>query len=299
MLGLARELFAQQRVLGGHAHGARVQVALAHHDAPQGDEWRCREAELLGPEECSDHHVAPVLQLAVGLELHPGPEVVQHQGLLRFGDPELPGQPRALHPGPGRGPGAAVVAADGHVVGLGLGHARGHHADPNLRHQLHRYLSLGLGVLQVVDQLRQVLNRVNVVVRRGADQPDTRGGASAFANIVGDFEPWELTPLPRLGPLGHFDLDLVRVGQVVGGHTEPPAGHLLDRRSPVVQEPHRVLASLTRVALGTEPVHGHCQGLVGFLRNGAQAHGPGHESLDDLLHGLHLVEGHGLGGVNV
>ena len=62
--------------------------------------------------------------------------------------------------------GAAVKAGDGDVVGVRLGHAGGNGADSDLGDQLDADIRLRVGVLQVVNQLRQVLDRVDVMVRR-------------------------------------------------------------------------------------------------------------------------------------
>ena len=68
VLGRAREARAEHRVLRRDADGARVEVALAHHDAAARDERRGGEAELLGAEERGERDVAPGLELAVDLE---------------------------------------------------------------------------------------------------------------------------------------------------------------------------------------------------------------------------------------
>ena len=60
--------------------------------------------------------------------------------------------------GKGRGPCAALVARNGHVVGARLGDAGGDRTDPDFRHQLHGDAGHGIDVLQVVDELGQVLN---------------------------------------------------------------------------------------------------------------------------------------------
>ena len=78
VLGLARELFPELRVLGRNPDGARVEVALAHHDAPERDKGGGRKAKLFGPEERGHHHVAAVLELPVRLQPHAAPQVVQH-----------------------------------------------------------------------------------------------------------------------------------------------------------------------------------------------------------------------------
>jgi hypothetical protein len=67
VLGLAGEALAQLRVLGGDAHRAGVQMALAHHDAARDDQRRGGEAELVGAEQRADDHVAAGAHAAVGL----------------------------------------------------------------------------------------------------------------------------------------------------------------------------------------------------------------------------------------
>ena len=123
MLGLARELGAQHRVLRGHAHRAGVQVALAHHDAALGHQRRGGEAELVGAQQRTDHDVAAGLHLAVGLHADAAAQAVEHQGLLRLGQAQLPGRAGVLDAAPGRRARAAVMAGDHHMVGLALGHA--------------------------------------------------------------------------------------------------------------------------------------------------------------------------------
>ena len=65
-----------------------------------------------------------------------------------------------------RGAGAAAVSADQDDVGMGLGHARRDGAHPNFCHKLDADARVVVGVFQIMDQLRQVLDGINVVVRR-------------------------------------------------------------------------------------------------------------------------------------
>ena len=51
------------------------------------------------------------------------------------------------------------------VIRFGFRHTRRNGADANFRDQLHADAGDWIHVLQVVDQLRQIFNRVNVVVR--------------------------------------------------------------------------------------------------------------------------------------
>ena len=179
---------------------AGVEVADPHHDAARHDQRRGGEAELLGAEQGGDHHVAPGLHLAVGLHDDPVAQAVEQQRLLGLGQAELPRRAGVLERVERRGAGAAVVAGDEHDVGLGLRHAGGHGADADLGHQLHVHAGRRVGVLEVVDELLEVLDRVDVVVRRREMRP-TPGVECRVLAIHGyTFEPGSWPPSPGLAP---------------------------------------------------------------------------------------------------
>ena len=295
-LRLAVEPLAQLRVLGGHPDRAGVQVADPHHDAARHDQRRAREAELLGAEQRGDDHVPAGLELAVGLDHDPVPQPGPEQGLLGFGQAQLPGRARVLEAGQRGRTGAAVVPGDQHHVGVRLGHPGRDGADPHLGDQLDVYPGLRVGVLEVVDQLGQVFDGVDVVVRRRRDEADPRGGVPGLGDPRVHLVPGQLAALPRLGPLGHLDLQVVGVDQVLAGHPEPAAGHLLDRGAAQVpvgvrHEAFRVLAALAGVGPAAQPVHGDGQGLVRLGRDRTVGHRAGGEPAHDLGDRFHFVDG--------
>src|SRR5262249_45365474 len=143
-----------------------------------------------------------------------------------------------------------------------------HGTDPDLGDQLHVYPRGRVDVLQVVDQLGQVLDRVDVVVRRRRDQPDPRGGVPGLGDPRPDLVAGQLTALAGLGPLRHLDLQIVGVDQVFAGDAEPAGRDLLDGAAPErVVEPVDVLAAFAGVGLAAEPVHRDGQGLVRLDRD--------------------------------
>jgi IS5 family transposase len=123
--------------------------------------------------------------------------------------------PAGLDRGQRRGAGAAVVARDQHVVGVRLRHARRDRADADLGHELHADPRARVAAAQVVDQLLEVLDRVDVVVRRRRDQADARRREADRADVLSTLWPGQLAALAGLGALGHLDLQLVGVDEVV------------------------------------------------------------------------------------
>ena len=217
--------------------------------------------------------------------------------LLGLGEAEFPGDAGVLQGGQGAGAGAAVVAGDEDDIAVGLGDAGGHGAEADLGHELHADPRPGVGVLEVVDELGEVFDRVDVVVRRRADEGDSGGGEADLGDPGPDLVAGQLPPLAGLGPLGHLDLDLVGIDQIVAGDAEAAGGDLLDRAALAVAVGHRretlgVLAPLAGVAAAAEAVHGDGEGLVGLGADGAVGHGAGGEALDDGLDRLDLVDRH-------
>ena len=126
------------------------------------------------------------------------------------------------------GAGAAVVAADQHHVGFAFGHAGGHRADADFGHQLDADARVAVGVFQIVDQLRQIFDRIDIVMRRRRDQTHARRAVANAGDFLVDLVAGQLAAFARLGALGHFDLQFLGADQVFAGHAEAAAGHLLD-----------------------------------------------------------------------
>ena len=228
MLGRSGELLAQLRILRRDSDRTGVQMTLAHHDAAFDDERCRREAEFVGPQHRADDHVAAGLHLAVDLHGDPAAQAVQHQCLLRFGESQLPRSPSVLDRRFGRRAGAAIVTCDRHMVRLGLGHAGGDRADADFGNQFHADRRQRIRVLQVVNQLREVFDRVDVVMRRRRDQPDSGNREAESRDVFRNFVAGQLAAFAGLGTLCHLDLQLVGVDEVLGGHTEAGGGDLLD-----------------------------------------------------------------------
>ena len=90
MLRQAAEALAEHRVLRRDADRAGVEMALAHHDAAGRDQGRGREAELVGSEQCADDDITPGAQTPIDLQRHAAAQAIEHQGLVRFGEADLP-----------------------------------------------------------------------------------------------------------------------------------------------------------------------------------------------------------------
>ena len=179
---------------------------------------------------------------------------------------------------------------------MGLADPGSHRPHPDLGDQLHAHPRLRVGVLQVVDELGQVLDRVDVVVRRRRDELDTRRGMPHLGDPRVDLVAGELPALARFRPLRHLDLKLLGVDQILAGDAEAAGRHLFHGAPPpvsvrITDKARGVLAAFARIAPTAQPVHRDGQRLVRLLADRAVGHGPGGETLDDALDRLDLLDG--------
>src|SRR4029077_6188468 len=109
----------------------------------------------------------------------------------------------------GRCAGAAIVAADQDVIGPRLGDPGGDGADAGLGDELDSDARPRVDGLEVVDELRQVLYRIDVVVRRRRDELHPRLRVPQARDEARDLEPGKLAAFARLGSLCDLDLQLI------------------------------------------------------------------------------------------
>ena len=237
VLRLAGEPLPQFRLLRGDADRAGAQVALPHQQAAQRDQGRGAEAEAFGAEQGADDHVAAGLHLAVDLDDDPVAQAVEDQRLLGFGQAEFPGRAGVLDRAKGLAPVPPSWPLMSTSSALPLATPAATVPTPTSETSFTETITPGIGALQVVDQLGQVFDGIDVVVRRRRNQRHAGRGVPQPGDLLGHLVGRQLPALARLGPLGHLDLQDLGVGQVLDGHAEPGAGHLLD-------------AAVERVAVG-------------------------------------------------
>ena len=194
----------------------------------------------------------------------------------------------------GRCAGAAVKAGNQDDLRACLGNACGDCADPGLADQLDIDSGLAVGALQIVNQLGQILNGIDIVVRRGRDKAHTSGGVAGLSDPGVDLAAGQLAALAGLRTLGHLDLDLAGGDEILAGHAEAGGRYLLDGGVALGTEAVLGLAALAGVGFAAQAVHGDGHAFVGFLRQCTVAHGGGLEALHDGIDALDLVQGHAL-----
>ena len=138
----------------------------AHHHAAHHHQRRGRETVFFGTEHGGDDAVAAGLQLTIDLHHDAIAQLVRDQHLLGFRQAQLPRHTGVLERGQRRRAGATVIARDQDHVGMSLGDTGRNRADADFGDQLDVHARQRIRVLQIVDELREILDRIDVVMRR-------------------------------------------------------------------------------------------------------------------------------------
>ena len=126
-----------------------------------------------------------------------------------------------------RGTGAAVVARERDDVGSRLGDADRDDADVRHDRDLHRDARARIHRLELVDDLREIFDRIDVVVVRGRDEVDARLRVPRERYLLRDLAGRQVTALARLRALPDLDLEVVRRVREQRGHAKPAGRDLL------------------------------------------------------------------------
>ena len=122
-----------------------------------------------------------------------------------------------LHRADWRGSGTTFVAGNLDDVSVSLGDTACNGTDAYLGDELDGDLGLWVDLVEVEDQLTQILDGVDIVMRRWGDQGYTWLTVSHSGDVLADFGSWQLSTFAGLGSLGDLDFDLPGIVEVLGG----------------------------------------------------------------------------------
>ena len=148
-----------------------------------------------------------------------------------------------------RGACAAHAAGDQDDVCLGFGDTGGHCADARLRHELHTHPRVRIDLLQIIDQLRKVFDRIDVMVRRRRNERHARRGVAQLRDQLCHLETRQLAAFPGLGALGDLDFYLAAFIEILSSDTKSARGNLLDGGVHIVAVRQRPVAGAVFPAL--------------------------------------------------
>ena len=293
LVRIASELGTQVFILRTHANRAGVRLTLTDHNATHRNQGSGADAIFLSTHHRSHHNVTARAQTSIGAQSNPVTQLVHRQNLMRLGQAHFPRQ-ASIFDRRGRGrTGTAIMTRNQDHVSLGLGHTSSNRANTRRRHQLDSHLTARVDLLKIIDQLRQILDGIDVVMGRRRNQRHTLGRMAQTGNQVGDLHAGQLSTLTGLGALRNLDFQLFTLVQILGSHTKPARGDLLDLRRRIIaigfgHKVGRVFTALTRIRLGTNAVHRDVQGLVGLRRQSTKRHSGRHKPLPNGCDRFHL-----------
>src|SRR5262249_17626905 len=164
--GLALKTRAKRFALCGDAHRASVQMALPGHHASDGQQRGRAKAEFVSSQNRCEHDIARKLQASVHAEREARTEASANQSVMCFAQTDFPRQTCVFDRREWGRTRAAVVSTDGNYVSSSFRNSCRNDAYARSGNKLHANPRPRVHRAQIVNQLRQVFDAVNVMMRR-------------------------------------------------------------------------------------------------------------------------------------
>src|SRR3984893_6530900 len=149
-------------------------MALPRHDAANRQQRSGPKSKFVSAQNGRQNNIACKFQASVHAERETRTEASANQSVMCFAQPNFPRQTRILDRRKWRRSGSTVVAADGDDVGASLRNTRGNNSYSRAGHQLHADSRVGIYRPQIMNQLRQVFDTVNIMMRWRRNQRRSR-----------------------------------------------------------------------------------------------------------------------------
>ena len=120
-----------------------------------------------------------------------------------------------------------VITADD--VRATFGYTCSNRANADFGYELHVDACTRVRILQIMDKLSQILDRINIMMRRRRDQANAWRRSANLSNPRIHLTSRKLAAFTGLRALRHLDLNLVRIDQIVACYAETAGSDLLDR----------------------------------------------------------------------
>ena len=178
---------------------------------------------------------------------------------------------------------------------MGLGDPGCDRADPGLGDKFHADLRIGVDLFQVEDQLGEILDRIDIVMRRRRYKRYPRRGMAQPGDNLRHLYAGQLSALAGLGALGDLDLYFPAVVQIFGRYAEPARCDLFDGAGRIVAVrarlvARRILAAFARIGFRADPVHRDRKRFVRFRAECAERYAGRHETLADFGDRFHFLD---------
>mmetsp|Transcript_13155 Transcript_13155/g.18842 ORF Transcript_13155/g.18842 Transcript_13155/m.18842 type:complete len:210 (+) Transcript_13155:1432-2061(+) len=164
VLWLACKLLPQFFILSGNSDRTCIQVTLSHHDTSHRNQRPSSKAKFFCTQKTRNDDITTSLELTVGLEFDSVAQSVENEGLLCFCKAEFPRKSSAFQSSPCGSTGSSVMTTDSDMISNSLGNSSSYNSHTDLGNQFHGNFSSWLGILQIMDKLRQIFDRVNIMM---------------------------------------------------------------------------------------------------------------------------------------
>ena len=213
-------------ILCSHTHRTCVLRTFTHHNTTQSYQCCSTESKLLGTKQSHHDNISTALQLTINLQAYQRTQAILDKCLLSFSQTYLWWDTSKAHTWCRTCTCTTFSSWDNNQVGLSLYHTSSNSTNTTLCHQFHRNSCIRINILQIEDELFQILDRIDIVMRRRWNQRNTWYWVTGLSNNLVNLISWQLSTFTRLCTLSNLNLYLLGINKIFCSNTEATTCHL-------------------------------------------------------------------------
>ena len=187
-------------------------------------------------------------------------------------------------------PGSSVISGNQYQACSRFGYTGCNCTDTGFWYQFYCNSRIFVRIFTIVNELRKILDRIDIMMRRWWDQADPRCRMTCLCNPRIYFSTRQMSALSRFCPLRHLDLYFLCTYQVSGCNAKSSGSYLFDRRASVRIQTFNLLSTFTTVGFTMQLVHRNCQCLMRFFRDRTIRHCSCLESFYNLVDAFYFFD---------
>ena len=166
-------------------------------------------------------------------------------------------------------------------------------ADTIFRNKFHRNACARIDILHIENQLRQIFDGINIMMRRRRNKLDALNRMPRSRNDSIYFMTGELPALAGFCTLCNLNLNFICIDQIVCRDAKTSRSNLFDGAPAEISvgirlESFFILAAFTGIRPATHAVHRNSECFMRFFTNGAVRHCSCDKSFNDFLYRFHF-----------
>lgn len=281
--------------------GEGVKMEIENNDEERRNKRRGREKEIVRKEKREDEKVEKGEKEEIEMKRKEGEKKVKKKSMVGLGKEDLKRGKGVIKRGERWRESEEIIERKGDMVGERIGEKGWKSEKEKLRKKIERNIGWRIEVFKVVDEMRKILNRVDVMVRRRRNEEKKRSGVEGIGDGRIEIVKRKMEELEGIWEMRKIDMDKIGIEEILSSKKEKERGKMIDWRELRVRseirkrvEKIRIIEEIEGVRIEENGVNREGKSGMRIYGDREEGNGEGWEKIEDISWRIKIIDGKGI-----